>query len=37
MEILTPNQRTEAGDPCGQMRKKLEEAEEEGDSIGRLK
>jgi hypothetical protein len=31
MQILTPIQCTEIGDPCGWIRKKPEEAEEEGD------
>jgi hypothetical protein len=35
MQIFTPNQWTEAGDPCGCVREKLEEAEEESDPIGR--
>jgi hypothetical protein len=35
MQILTPNQWIEAGDSCGRIREKLEEAEEEGDPIGR--
>ena len=35
MPIFTPNQWTEAGDPCGLIREKLEEDEEEGDPIGR--
>jgi hypothetical protein len=35
MQIFTPNQCTEGADPCGWIRKKLEEAEEHGDPIGR--
>jgi hypothetical protein len=35
MQILAPNQWTEAGDPCGWIGKKLEEAEEEGSQMGR--
>ena len=35
MQIFTPNQWTEAADPSGSMREKLEEAEEEGNPIGR--
>ena len=35
VQIFTPNQWTEAADPCGWIREKLEEAEEEGDPIGR--
>ena len=31
MQILTPNQWTEAKDLCGGIREKLEEAEEEGN------
>jgi hypothetical protein len=34
MKILTPNQLTEVRDPCGWTRERLEEAEEEGNSIG---
>ena len=34
MQIFAPNQRTEAADPCGLIREKLEEAEEEGDPVG---
>jgi hypothetical protein len=34
MQIFAPNQRTEAADPCGWIREKLEEAEEEGDPVG---
>jgi hypothetical protein len=34
MPIFAPNQRTEAADPCGWNREKLEEAEEEGDLVG---
>ena len=33
MQIFTPNQWTEAVDPCGWIREKLEEAEEEGDPV----
>ena len=33
MQIFTPNQWTEAADPCGWIRKKLDEAEEEGDYV----
>jgi hypothetical protein len=35
MQIYSPNQWTEAADPCGLVRGKLEEAEEEGDRIRR--
>jgi hypothetical protein len=35
MQIFTPNQWTEAGDPCSWIKEKLEEAEEEGNPIGR--
>jgi hypothetical protein len=35
MQILTPNQWTEARDPCGRIREKLKEAEDEGNPIGR--
>ena len=35
MYILTPNQCTEVEDPCGRIREKLEEAEEEDNPIGR--
>jgi hypothetical protein len=35
MQILTPNQWTEARNPYGRIGVKLEEAEEEGDQIGR--
>jgi hypothetical protein len=34
-QILTSNQWSEAGDPCDWIRKRQEEAEEEGDPIGR--
>lgn len=30
MQMFTPNQWTEAADPCGWIREKLQEAEEEG-------
>jgi hypothetical protein len=33
MQIPTSNQWTEAGDPCGWIKEKLEEAEKEGDRI----
>jgi hypothetical protein len=33
MQIFAPHQRTEAADPCGSNRGKLEEAEEEGNTI----
>ena len=36
MQILAPNQRMEAGDPCGSTGVRLEEAEEEGGPMGRL-
>jgi hypothetical protein len=36
MQIFAPDQWTEADDPCGQIREKLEEAEEEGDPVGGL-
>jgi hypothetical protein len=35
MQILTPNQWTEAADPCGWIREKLEKAEEDPDPMGR--
>ena len=35
MQILTPKQWTEAEELCGGIREKLEEAEEEGNSIRR--
>jgi hypothetical protein len=35
MQIFAPNQWTEAGDPCGRIREKLEEAEEEEAPQGR--
>jgi hypothetical protein len=31
---ITPNQWTEAGDPCDWIREKVEEAVEEGNSVG---
>jgi hypothetical protein len=34
MQIFAPNQWTEAADPCGRIREKLEEAEDEGDPVG---
>jgi hypothetical protein len=34
MQIFILNQGTEAADPCGWIREKLEEAEEEGDPVG---
>jgi hypothetical protein len=34
MQIFIPNQWTAAADPCGWVREKLEEVEEEGDPIG---
>ena len=34
-QILTPNQWTEVSDPCGWIRERLEEVEEEGDLVGR--
>jgi hypothetical protein len=34
MQIFAPNQWTEADDPCCLIRKKLEEAEEEGSPVG---
>jgi hypothetical protein len=33
MQIFIPNQWTEADDHCGSVRKKLEEAEEDGDPV----
>ena len=36
MQILAPNQWTEAKEPCGGILEKLEEVEEKGDPIGRL-
>jgi hypothetical protein len=35
MQILTPNHWTEVGNPCGSIRERLEEAEEESNCIGR--
>ena len=35
MQILAPNQWTEAKEPCGGILEKLEEDEEKGDPIGR--
>jgi hypothetical protein len=35
MQIFISNQWTEADEPCGLIREKLEEVEEEGDPIGR--
>jgi hypothetical protein len=34
MQIFAPNQCTEAADPCGSIRERLEEAEEESDPVG---
>jgi hypothetical protein len=34
MQIFTLNQWTEATDPCGRIRGKLEEAEEESNPVG---
>ena len=34
MQIFAPNQWTEAADPCGWIRGKVEEAEEEGNLVG---
>ena len=34
MQIFIPIQWTEASDPCGWIREKLEEAEKEGDPVG---
>jgi hypothetical protein len=34
MQIFAPNQWTEAGDPSGWTRRKVEEAEEEGNPVG---
>jgi hypothetical protein len=34
MQIFAPNQWTEAADPCGWIRERLEEAEEEGGTVG---
>ena len=34
-QIFASNQWTEAADPCGWIREKLEEAEEEGEPVGR--
>jgi hypothetical protein len=34
MQIFAPNQWTEAADPCGGLRKKLEEAEKESNPVG---
>jgi hypothetical protein len=36
MQILAPNQWTEAADPCGWIRENLGEAEDEGDPVGGL-
>jgi hypothetical protein len=33
MQIFVPNQWTEAADSCGCIRKRLEEAEKEGDPV----
>jgi hypothetical protein len=35
MQMLTPNQGTKVRDPYGLIRKRLKEAEEEGDPTGR--
>jgi hypothetical protein len=34
MQIFAPNQWTEAADPCGWIRERLKEAEEEGNPVG---
>jgi hypothetical protein len=34
MQIIKPNLWTEAGNPCGWTREKLEESEEDGDPVG---
>jgi hypothetical protein len=34
MQIFAPNQWTEAADPCGWIREKLQETEEEGNPVG---
>ena len=34
MQIFVPNQWTEAADPCGWIREKVEEPEDEGDTEG---
>ena len=34
MQIFTPSQSAEDADHCGQIREKLEEAEDEGDPVG---
>jgi len=34
MQICAPNQWTDPADPCGWIREKLEEAEEEGNPVG---
>jgi hypothetical protein len=34
MQIFVSNQWTEAADPCGWVRGKLEAAEEEGETVG---
>jgi hypothetical protein len=34
MQMFTPNQWTEATDPCGRIREKLKETEEEGNPVG---
>jgi hypothetical protein len=36
MQILAPNQWTEAGNSCGEIRERLEEVEKEGTLIGRV-
>jgi hypothetical protein len=34
MQLFVHNQLTEAADPCGWIRERLEEAEEEGNPVG---
>jgi hypothetical protein len=35
MQKIIPHHWAEFGDPCGRIREKLEEAEEDGDTVGR--
>jgi hypothetical protein len=35
MQILAPNQWTEAANPCGWIRERLEEAQKKGDPVRR--
>jgi hypothetical protein len=34
MQVFTPNQWTEAAEPCDWIREKMEEVEEEGNPLG---